>query len=140
MKIWRLTIYPLRCAMHGAAQFWTKRWGFVCFKPPTYAFGKWWPAYLYTSPNATPWASTFRLGGSSLDRRSAAMRRLLWGHNFDTEAHWWAAQLVPSVGNCLGGVTERRQTLLRSVQANYNEPTIERAPATPAPVRAEERR
>lgn len=50
-----VALYPIRCAMHGAINISTKRWGYVCIKPPTYSFGAWWPGYFYTSPNATPW-------------------------------------------------------------------------------------
>lgn len=61
MTLGRLTIYPLRCAMHGAVNYRTKRWGYVCFRLPSYSRGSWWPWYFYLSPNATPWAATFKL-------------------------------------------------------------------------------
>jgi hypothetical protein len=86
----RLTIYPMRSAMHGAVNYWTKRWGYVCFKPPTYVFGRWWPSYFYLSPNATPWASTLVLGRAreySAEKRMAALRRVLWGHGYSTDEH-----------------------------------------------------
>jgi len=86
----RVTIYPLRCAMHGAVNIWTRRWGYVCFKPPTYVFGQWWPWYLYLSPNATPWGATLILGRDrecGMEKKMARLRRVLWGHGYDTEEH-----------------------------------------------------
>ena len=73
-----------RNAMHWAVNIKTKRWGYVCFRLPLWAFGVWWPLYFYASPNATPWASTFYIG----DRREsvlALVRRKTFGHNFDVE-------------------------------------------------------
>lgn len=57
-----VTFYPLQSAMHGAMEFHT-RWGYVCFKLPNRPWGKWTPGYLYISPDATPNAATFRIGG-----------------------------------------------------------------------------
>lgn len=57
----RITIYGAN-AMHWAINVWTKRWGFVCFHPTTRTFGGRWPWYFYVSPNATPWAATFKIG------------------------------------------------------------------------------
>lgn len=85
-----VSIYPLRSAMHGAVNVWTRRWGYVCFKPPTRAFGAWWPWYFYLSPNATPWALTLLLGArftSSAERQAARDRGRAWGHNYDLEVH-----------------------------------------------------
>lgn len=84
-----VTVYPLRSAMHGAVNVWTRRWGYVCFKPPTYVFGRWWSWYFYVSPNATPWAATFILGGDSgrHEKRLATVRRVLWGHGYSTDTH-----------------------------------------------------
>jgi hypothetical protein len=89
-RIGRVLIYPLRSAMHGAVEVWTERWGYVCFKPPTRAFGRWWPWYFYLSPNATPWAATLVLGRDPeirMERRMAALRRVLWGHGYSLEEH-----------------------------------------------------
>jgi len=119
----RFRIYPLRSAMHGAAQFWTRRWGWVCFKPPTYAFGRWWPAYFYLSPNATPWAATLHIGAGVPKRRTAAARRLLWGHNFDTDKHWRAAQLACSALNALADAGPRREAMLGAIETGYAEPS-----------------
>ena len=59
----RVFVYPFRSAMHGAIDIRTKRWGWVCFKPPTRAFGRWWPWYFYVSPDATPSKATYYRGG-----------------------------------------------------------------------------
>lgn len=50
----RLTIYGDN-AMHWGVTFHTKKYGYVCFRLPFRSRGKWWPLYLYCSPNATPW-------------------------------------------------------------------------------------
>jgi hypothetical protein len=75
--------------MHGAVNIQTKRWGYVCFKPPTRVWGRWWPAYFYLSPNATPWAATLLIGReySRAEKRMARVRRALWGHGYSTERH-----------------------------------------------------
>ena len=88
-RIGRVTFYPFRSAMHGAVNIQTKRWGFVCFKPPTRAFGKWWPWYFYLSPNATPWAATLLLGPrfNGGERHLARVRRAMWGHGYDCDKH-----------------------------------------------------
>lgn len=78
-----VTIYGFN-AMHLAVQFWTRRWGYVCFHPPIW-FYRWWNWYFYVSPSATPWASTFAIGpGLYLeDKQGAKERRQKYGHNFD---------------------------------------------------------
>jgi hypothetical protein len=59
-----VTIYGFN-AMHCAVNVRTRRWGYVCFKPPTFVFGCWWPGYFYCSPDATPQSATFDLTGYS---------------------------------------------------------------------------
>jgi hypothetical protein len=88
VTVGRLTVYGWN-AMYVAFDYRTRCWGYVCFHPPLYWCGQWWPWYFYLSPNATPWASTFALGPtfSVEDRRRAAMRRRKFGHGFDTEKH-----------------------------------------------------
>lgn len=84
----RLTIYGFN-AMHVSFQFWTRRWGYICFHPPIpkWALGARWPWYLYISPNATPWAATFGIGpGIDMDdREGIAWRRENLGHGFNSE-------------------------------------------------------
>lgn len=50
-------------AMHVAVNIHT-RWGWLCFHPTFRVFGKWWPGYLYLSPDATPYNCRFKLGRS----------------------------------------------------------------------------
>lgn len=78
-------VYPFRSAMHGAMEFRTRRFGWVCFKPPTRSYGKWWPGFFYLSPNATPWAATLLIGRgyTATEKRMAKIRHLLWGHGYD---------------------------------------------------------
>ncbi len=87
ITIGRLTIYGEN-AMHWSVNFWTKRWGYICFRLPLRCFGCWWPLYFYLSPNATPWASTFMLGGDDrCARKKAPLRRAAFGHGFNTDVH-----------------------------------------------------
>ena len=107
INIGPITLYGLRTAMHGAINIKT-RWGFLCFKTPTKVFGRWWPAYLYLSPNATPWASTmlFGRGFSRREKRQARYRRLVWGHGYRTREydpqearnypHFWRDDFTPA--------------------------------------------
>jgi hypothetical protein len=55
----RLIVYGFN-AMHVAIDM---RWrsGWICFHPPMRCFGKWWPWYLYFSPDATPQQATWKL-------------------------------------------------------------------------------
>jgi hypothetical protein len=92
LRIGRLTIFGFN-AMHITVQFWTQRWGYVCFHPTVKMFGCWWPWYFYVSPNATPWAATFAIGpGVSKENKLAApIRRALFGHRFNTDE--WREEL-----------------------------------------------
>jgi uncharacterized membrane protein YwaF len=57
-----LTIYGAN-AMHWAINLST-RWGYLCAHPTTKTFGGRWPWYVYLSPNATPWAATWKIGSN----------------------------------------------------------------------------
>lgn len=57
----RVTIYGCN-AMHYAVNVWTKRWGWVCFRPTTRHFGRWWHWYLYASRDGTPSAAVWGFG------------------------------------------------------------------------------
>lgn len=48
-------------AMHVALNVYTPL-GWFCLHPPMYCFGKWWPWYIYLSPDATPQARRFGFG------------------------------------------------------------------------------
>jgi hypothetical protein len=52
-----VTIYGEN-AMHWAVDIKLSN-GYLCFRLPLRCFGKWWPLYLYFSPNATPWEATW---------------------------------------------------------------------------------
>lgn len=82
----RVTFYG-RNAMHFAVNIRTKRHGWLCFQPPVRCFGVWWPWYIYFSPNATPWASTWAIGpGVDRDEKiRAAIRRYRFGLKYDME-------------------------------------------------------
>lgn len=79
----RLTIYGDN-AMHWGVTFWTKKFGYICFRLPFRSCGKWWPLYFYCSPNATPWAATFMLGrrANPEDWVKSRIRMSCFGHNF----------------------------------------------------------
>lgn len=83
-----VTVYGAN-AMHWGVTVRTQQWGYVCFRLPLRCFGRWWPLYLYCSPNGTPWAATFMVGRDHDpdDCRKAPLRRKAFGHNFDTEKH-----------------------------------------------------
>ena len=84
----RLTVYGAN-AMHYGVTFWTRRWGYICFRLPIPCFGRWWPLYFYLSPNATPWAATFYLGDADgVDSRLAIKRRQAFGHGFCVDDHY----------------------------------------------------
>jgi hypothetical protein len=48
--------------MHVALNFYTRRWGYICFHPPMRCFGHWWPWYFYVSRDATPHGATYKIG------------------------------------------------------------------------------
>lgn len=78
-------------AMHFAGHVWTRRWGYVCWRPTTFwvdgdgriRADRW---YFYVSPNATPWAATYAAGPGfgRQTKREATGRRRRYGHAFDT--------------------------------------------------------
>jgi hypothetical protein len=89
ISIGKLTIYGAN-AMHWGAHYWTKKWGYVCFRLPFRCFGRWWPLYFYISPNATPWAATYMLGRkhNARDWALSRVRRIRLGHNFNTDENY----------------------------------------------------
>ena len=86
ISIGNLTVYG-RNAMHWGVTYWTKKWGFICFRLPLTCYGKLLPLYFYLSPNATPWASTFMLGKkhNRRDWALARVRKYRFGHGFNTD-------------------------------------------------------
>lgn len=59
-------------AMHFGCHYWTKKYGYICFRLPipcgitdkiSYGRGIYWvPLYFYISPNAALWGATYVLG------------------------------------------------------------------------------
>jgi len=92
----RLTIYGDN-AMHFGVNYWTKKYGYICFRLPLpcgiidhFLYGHrlyWKPLYFYISPNATPWAATFMLGKkhSRKDLTLARVIKARLGHNVDID-------------------------------------------------------
>lgn len=73
-------------AMHYTIEVTTRRWGYLCIRPPVYSLGRWHPWHVFASPNGTPWAATFMAGPrfTQDERRDARYRRRKYGHNFDS--------------------------------------------------------
>lgn len=98
-SIGRLTVYGDN-AMHFGVTFWTRKYGYICFRLPLpcgivdhFRYGdklRWWPLYFYISPNATPWAATFMLGRkhSRDDWALSRIRNIKLGHGFKTEEQY----------------------------------------------------
>ncbi|MGE5422736.1 MAG: hypothetical protein ACM3QW_05710 [Ignavibacteriales bacterium] len=83
ISIGNLTVFGAN-AMRWGCHYWTKKWGYICFRLPLPYNGVWCPLYFYISPNATPWAATFMLGRkhNSRDWALSRIRRIKFGHNF----------------------------------------------------------
>lgn len=72
-------------AMHYAVEIWTKKFGYIVFRPTTdHGRNKW---YLYCSPVGTPWAATYAIGPgiNAKDKELAPLREYMFGHNFDLD-------------------------------------------------------
>ncbi len=94
VSFWGITIYGAN-AMNWAVNIETyriKNIGRICFTLPVLA--RWrknsrgqrfWQWYFYLSPNCTPWASTFYRGSNKEERIRAEIRKLNFGHGFDSE-------------------------------------------------------
>lgn len=81
--------------MHFAVNISTSRWGWVCFRPTTSRWARW---YFYISPNATPGASTFAIGPGvdKHDKIQSRENRLRWGHNYDASLYYtWIKEGQP---------------------------------------------
>lgn len=91
ISIGPITIFGAN-AMRWAVNIKTKRWGYVCFTLPVAARyltnsrgQKYWQWYFYLSPNGTPWASTFYRGNDKNEVIRAQVRRLNFGHGFNSD-------------------------------------------------------
>jgi len=85
LTLGRVTIYGLN-AMNWAVNISTKKYGTICFRLPLPCFGRFPSLYFYISPNGTPWAATYFIGGGSeyeKDRILAPVRRYRLGLYFD---------------------------------------------------------
>jgi hypothetical protein len=79
-------------AMRWSVNIRTRRWGYICFTLPVLARyitrrdgSRWWEWYFYLSPNGTPWAATFYRGSDKQEAIRSAIRKLNFGHGFDTQ-------------------------------------------------------
>ncbi len=83
----KITIYGFN-AMWLMVQIYTRRWGYICFRPPNFHPIHGW--CFYCSPNGTPWAATFMLGGrfDKREKERSRERRLSFGHNFDVDGNY----------------------------------------------------
>jgi hypothetical protein len=111
-SIGNLTIFGDN-AMHFGCHYWTKKYGYICFRLPIFCgiadkilYGDklyWKPLYLYFSPNATPWGATFMLGGrfTRLEKLKAKERKIRLGHNFqyDSEKEDYNYQILHQINN-----------------------------------------
>lgn len=61
VSIGPITIYGEN-AMHWGVEIRVCRKGWLCFRLPFLCYSRWWPLYLYFSPNATPQCATFKIG------------------------------------------------------------------------------
>jgi hypothetical protein len=88
INIFNITIYG-RNAMHWGVNIYTKKYGYICFRLPLPCFGKWWPLYLYFSPDATPCKSTFFIGKNEelTDWSTSRIRYQYLGHNYNIESN-----------------------------------------------------
>jgi hypothetical protein len=90
ISIFGITIFGAN-AMNWTVNISTKRWGYICFTLPVLArirknregkrYLHW---YFYLSPNCTPWASTFYIGYDKNENIRAQIRKLNFGHGFDS--------------------------------------------------------
>lgn len=120
VSIGNLVIYGDN-AMHFACRLDNKKYGCICFKLPIpcgiadkILYGdklRWYPMYLYFSPNGTPWASTFMIGKTDKygknkkekEKIKAKMRKLCLGHNFryDSENEDYNYQVMRQINNLM---------------------------------------
>lgn len=94
ITIGNVTIFGAN-AMSWAVNIRTKKFGYICFTLP--ALSRWrttksgkktFEWYFYLSPNGTPWAATFYRGSIGAYKRNAEVRRLKFGHGFDSSKHY----------------------------------------------------
>lgn len=100
--IGNLTIFGHN-AMHWGCQYWTKKWGYICFRLPLPYNLRWMPLHLYFSPNATPWAATFMIGRrfTKTEKLCSKLRKIKLGHNFkyDSETEDYNYKVLRQINN-----------------------------------------
>jgi hypothetical protein len=93
-----LTVYGDN-AMHFGCTYWTKKFGYICFRLPLpcgiadkLRYGKgnrlhWRPLYFYISRNATPWAAVFMIGKkhNRTDWVLARVRKAAFGWKYNSD-------------------------------------------------------
>ena len=89
-------------AMCWTVQISTKL-GYFCFTLPVigrYRYDssgkKWWQWYMYLSPNGTPWACTWYMGSDKNEAIRAKIRKINFGHGFNTKKHREALYAINS--------------------------------------------
>ena len=93
-----ITIYWGNSAMHWAVNWWTKKYGYICWRP---AIGRQ-KAYFYVSPNGTPWASTFYIGPDKDEYVQSRIRKTCFGHNWDPDG--WDEEYQLSLYEIMRGI------------------------------------
>jgi hypothetical protein len=95
-------------AMRWTLQIRTKKWGIVCITLPVAARWttrrdgtRYWHWYIYCSPNGTPWAATYYIGSNRKEHIRAKIRKLNFGHNFDTDQQYQKLRALNDKFDCL---------------------------------------
>ena len=84
ISIGKMTIYGAN-AMCWAVNIRTKKWGYICFSLPSIRRKKFKMGnYFYLSPNGAFWACTYYRGSDKKEKIRAEIRKLNFGHNFNT--------------------------------------------------------
>lgn len=129
ISIGQLTIYG-RNAMHWGITLRTKKYGYICTRLPLPCFGKWFPMYLYFSPNGTPWASTFFIGKkhSFDDWATANLRFKYLGHNFNPDSNRITFDSIgyfhPGNNNVLVDILKRCKAEIKALNINIENENV----------------
>lgn len=122
-QYWKSYFIRKKCNALGWTSIY-KKYGYICFRLPFTDDGRWFPLYLYFSPNATPWAATFMLGRKH-DRDDWVKSRIRYscfGHNFDV--HGWNEEYECENYDILRGINrmvDAHQWTYQNYQKNHPE-------------------